>query len=178
MQQTYDLDVRWRAFPLHPDTPEEGQLLEDLFRTDSQQISKMVEKLRLTAEELDLPFGPRTRTYNSRLAQELGLWAEDQGQGHSFHMAAFRAYFVSGLNLAEQRVLLDLAKQAGLEESAAEAVLRERTCAARVDRDWEDSRLMGITAVPTFVMGQHKLVGAQSFENLCRLVEHYGAVPR
>ncbi len=138
----------------------------------------MVEKLRLTAQELELPFGPRTRTYNSRLAQELGLWAEDQGQGHSFHMAAFRAYFVDGLNIAKQTVLLDLAKQSGLEESAAETVLRERTFAARVDRDWDDSRLMGITAVPTFVMGQHKLVGAQSFENLSALVSHYGAVPR
>lgn len=138
----------------------------------------MVEKLRLTAAELGLPFGPRTKTYNSRLAQELGLWAEDQGQGTSFHMAAFRAYFVDGLNLAKHSVLLDLVRQVGLQVADAEAVLTDRTYAAKVDKDWEDSRFMGITAVPTFVMGQHKLVGAQSLESLSELVTLYGAVEK
>jgi predicted DsbA family dithiol-disulfide isomerase len=137
----------------------------------------MVERLRLTATELDLPFGPRTRTYNSRLAQEMGLWAEDQDRGTSFHMAAFRAYFVDGLNLAKHSVLLELAQQVGLQAAEAEKILTERTYAARVDKDWDDSRFMGITAVPTFVMGQHKLTGAQSYENLSQLVTLYGALP-
>ena len=138
----------------------------------------MVEKLRLTAAELGLPFGPRTRTYNSRLAQELGLWAEDQGLGTSFHMAAFRTYFVDGLNLAKQSVLLELVRQVGLQVADAETVLTDRTYASKVDKDWEDSRFMGITAVPTFVMGQHKLVGAQSLESLSELVTLYGAVEK
>lgn len=138
----------------------------------------MVEKLRLTAAELGLPFGPRTRTYNSRRAQELGLWAEDQGLGASFHMAAFRAYFVDGLNLAKHSVLLELVRQVGLQVPDAETVLTDRTYASKVDKDWEDSRFMGITAVPTFVMGQHKLVGAQSLESLSELVTLYGAVDK
>jgi predicted DsbA family dithiol-disulfide isomerase len=137
-----------------------------------------VENLRLTAAELGLPFGPRTRTYNSRRAQELGLWAEDQGHGEDFHMAAFKAYFVDGLNLAKPSVLLNLAEKAGLQKNAAEPVIENRSYAARVDRDWNDSRLMGITAVPTFVMGRHKLVGAQDFNNLVELVTHYGAAAR
>ncbi len=138
----------------------------------------MVEKLRFTAAELGLPFGPRTRTYNSRLAQELGLWAEDQGLGTSFHMAAFRAYFVDGLNLAKHSVLLELVRQVGLQVTDAETVLTDKTYASKVDKDWEDSRFMGITAVPTFVMGQHKLVGAQSLESLSELVTLYGAVEK
>jgi predicted DsbA family dithiol-disulfide isomerase len=93
-------------------------------------------------------------------------------------MAAFRAYFVDGLNLAEPSVLLDLAEKAGLQKNAAESVIKDRSYAAQVDRDWDDSRLMGITAVPTFVMGRHKLVGAQDFNNLVELVTHYGAVTR
>ncbi len=67
----------------------------------------MIDHLRITAEELGLPFGPRNKTYNSRLAQELGLWAEDQGKGEPFHMAAFHAYFADGLNLAKMPVLLE-----------------------------------------------------------------------
>ena len=46
--------------------------------------------------------GERTRTYNTRKAQELGLWAMDSGRGDPFHQAAFRAYFVHGRNLAKR----------------------------------------------------------------------------
>jgi predicted DsbA family dithiol-disulfide isomerase len=140
-------------------------------------MQAMIENLRIKAKELGLPFGPRTKTYNSRLAQELGLWAEERGKGTPFHMAAFKAYFVDGLNLAKHSVLLELAKNVDLPVNEAKKVLTDRTYAAHVDKDWEDSRFLGVTAVPTFIMGRHKLVGAQSFENLSQLVTINGAVP-
>jgi predicted DsbA family dithiol-disulfide isomerase len=169
------VSVCWRAFPLHPETPEEGQLLEDLFRTSPEKIAGMVERLRRTAEDLGLPFTARTRTYNSRLAQELGLWAIDKGRGDAFHTAAFKAYFAGGQNLAKHQVLLDLVRDAGLPVDEAEEVLSHRSYAGKVDKDWEESRLRGITVVPTFIMGQHKLVGAQSYESLAELVILNGA---
>ena len=168
------MGVHWRAFPLHPETPEEGQLLEDLFRTSPEKIAGMVEHLRRTARDLGLPFAARARTYNSRLAQELGLWAMEKGCGDAFHRAAFTAYFVDGLNLAKHQVLLDLVREAGLPADEAEVVLSGRTYAEKVDRDWADSRFKGVTAVPTFIMGRHKLVGAQSFESLVELVSLNG----
>jgi predicted DsbA family dithiol-disulfide isomerase len=134
----------------------------------------MIDQLRFKAAELGLPFGPRNKTYNSRLAQELGLWAEDQGKGEPFHMAAFHAYFADGLNLAKMPVLLKLARDAGLPEEEAEKILTDRTYRDKVDRDWADSRFKAINAVPTFVMGRHRLVGAESYENLVELVTHYG----
>ena len=130
-------------------------------------------KLQSTAAELNLPFGARTKTYNSRLAQELGLWAEDKDKGEQFHLAAFHAYFADGLNIAKIAVLLELVQQVGLPEKEALAVLTSRTYKEKVDRDWADSRFKGINAVPTFVMGEHKLVGAQSYEALESLVKHY-----
>jgi predicted DsbA family dithiol-disulfide isomerase len=159
---------------LHPETPEEGQLLENLFRTSPEKIAEMVEHLRKTARDLGLPFAARTRTYNSRLAQELGLWAMEKGRGDAFHTAAFAAYFADGLNLAKHQVLLDLVQEVGLPSDEAEVVLSERTHAGKVDRDWADSRFKGVTAVPTFIMGRHKLVGAQSFESLVELVSLNG----
>ena len=169
------MSVHWRAFPLHPETPEEGQLLEDLFRTGPEKIAGMMEHLRKTAQDLGLPFAARTRTYNSRLAQELGLWAMDKGCGDAFHRAAFTAYFAGGLNLAKHQVLLDLVQDVGLPSGEAREILSARTYAEKVDKDWADSRFKGVTAVPTFIMGQHKLVGAQSFESLVELVSLNGA---
>ena len=46
-----------------------------------------------------LPYGERTMTYNSRLAQELAKWAVTQPRGEAIHDSLFRAYFVDGLNI-------------------------------------------------------------------------------
>lgn len=138
----------------------------------------MLEHLTRTAKELGLPFTARSMTYNSRLAQELGLWAVDKGKGEAFHKAAFHAYFAQGLNLAEHQVLNDLVDEAGLPENEAQEVLTGRTYSPKVDKDWEEARLQGITAVPTFVMNGFTMVGAQSYENISKWIESLGAVKK
>jgi predicted DsbA family dithiol-disulfide isomerase len=150
-------------------------LLADLFRTSPEKIQAMVEGLKQTANQLGLPFGPRTKTYNSRLAQELGLWAESLDRGSEFHRAAFQAYFVDGLNLAQPDVLLALARQAGLSAQEAEQVLLDRSYAPAVDEDWNAARQLGVRAVPTFIMGERALVGARSYQELSDLAALAGA---
>ena len=130
----------------------------------------MLAHLRQVAGELDLPFGDRKMTFNSRLAQELGKWAEDQGRGDAFHNAVFRAYFQRGENIAHKPVLLQICASVGLDPTAAEAVMDHRSCREAVDDDWQRSRQMGITAVPTFVLNDQRLVGAQSYAALETMV--------
>ncbi|MBL7204331.1 MAG: DsbA family protein [Desulfobacteraceae bacterium] len=84
----------------------------------------------------------------------------------AFHMAAFKAYFVDGKNIAKIPVLLNLVASVGLPREEAEAVLSTRAFKYPVDEDWVISKAMGITAVPTFVINQDKLVGAQPYETL------------
>jgi len=131
----------------------------------------MIDRLKRTADGLGLPFGTRTMTYNSRRAQELGKWAEAQGSGEAFHKSVFQAYFAQGRNIARMEVLKDLAAGVGLKPEQAEQVLVEGRYAGAVDRDWERSRRMGITAVPTFVYDGRGLVGAQTYEALKALVQ-------
>ena len=135
----------------------------------------MVEHLKRNARALGLPFGDRTMTYNSRLAQELGLWAQEKGYGTRFHDTAFRAYFVDGENLARQDVLLAIAEKAGLDRAEAERVLTSRSHAEKVDRDWEQAKTLGITAVPTFVIDGDMLVGAQEYRSLAAFAATHGA---
>ena len=174
MKQEFDIGIEWTAFPLHPNTPAQGLTLEELFNAPSEKITAMVAGLKQTAASLGLPFGNRTKTYNSRLAQELGLWAEDQNKGDQFHQAAFETYFVHGKNLADHRVLLRLASQADLSEKEADAVLKSRSYADRVDAHWQEARHLGINAVPTFLMGFNRVVGAQKYETLADLVTMAG----
>jgi predicted DsbA family dithiol-disulfide isomerase len=126
-------------------------------------------KARMDAE--GLPYGERTHTYNSRLAQELGKWADTQPGGEAFHDAMFRAYFVEARDISKPAVLLEIAGGVGLPVEAARDVLEKRTFKEAVDRDWELSRRYGITGVPTFVMGDRGVVGAQPYEVLEQLVK-------
>ena len=153
-------------------------LLEQLFANSTIDIPQMLEHLKQTADSLGLAFGERKHTYNSRLAQELGLWAQSIDRGHDFHMAAFRAYFADGKNLGHKDVLIDIADSLGLPKAEAEDVITKRTFSPQVDSDWELSRKLGVTAVPTFVMNNDKIVGAQPYNDLERFVLASGAKSR
>ena len=48
-----------------------------------------------------MPYGRRTHTYNSRLAQELGKWADTQPGGEAIHDALYKAYFVDTRNIGD-----------------------------------------------------------------------------
>ena len=138
----------------------------------------MLDRLRTVAREEGLPFGDRTMTYNSRLAQELGKWAESMGSGDAFHDAAFRAYFSDGRNLAEPDVLTGVAQAAGLSRDEARQVLMDRTFKDSVDRDWRQSYEHGITAVPTLELNGSQLVGLQPYAEMARFVQSLGVLKR
>jgi len=161
---------------LHPETPEEGRTLEELFAGRDIDIRAMLDRLKAVAADCGLPFGTRTKTYNSRRAQELGKWAESQGRGEEFHMAVFRAYFADGLNIAKIPVLIELAESVGLK--GVEEVLSKGEFKEAVDSDWRYSRTCGITAVPTFVAKGRMVVGAQPYNVLEELITVKGDGPR
>ena len=158
-------------FPLHPDTPAEGRSLADLFarRNVDRQAMHAQMKARMDAE--GLPYGERTMTYNSRLAQEIGKWADTQPGGEAIHDALFRAYFVDARDISRPEVLLDIVQHVGLSTDGAREVIENRTFKEAVDEDWRLSRQYGITGVPTFVVGSYGVVGAQPYETLEQLVE-------
>jgi predicted DsbA family dithiol-disulfide isomerase len=166
-----DLTVRWAAFPLHPETPDEGRTLDDLFAGRDIDIPAVMSRLKRAASDLGLPLADRRMTYNSRRAQELGKWAEENGRGEEYHRLVFEAYFAYGRNIAQWEVLADIVSAAGLDPQTAEAVLNRGTCREAVDRDWQRCRALGITAVPTFHINGRMLVGAQPYEAIRNLVE-------
>jgi predicted DsbA family dithiol-disulfide isomerase len=171
LRKEHGVKVQWVHFPLHPETPTEGRSLEALFAGRGYDIPKMQAQMRARMQAEGLPYGNRTMTYNSRLAQELGKWADTQPGGEAIHDALFRAYFVDGRNIGDIGVLMDVVRSLGLDESAAREVLDKRTFKAAVDADWDKSRQYGVTGVPTFVAGQRGVVGAQPYETLVQLIE-------
>lgn len=163
--------VKWVHFPLHPDTPQAGRSLEDLFAGRGYDIPKMQAQMRARMQAEGLPYGSRTMTYNSRLAQELAAWADTQPGGEAIHDALFRAYFADARNIGDPDVLVEIAASVGLPAAQAREVIEKRTHKAPIDADWEEARRYGITGVPTFVIGTNGVVGAQPYEVLEELVK-------
>ena len=174
LRTEHNVKIEWVHFPLHPETPAEGRALSALFggRDADRKARHEQMKARMAAE--GLPYGERTMTYNSRLAQELGKWADTQPGGEAIHDAFFRAYFVEARDISDTDVMLDIVKSVGLSVDAAREVLDKRTFKDAVDEDWKLSREYGITGVPTFVVGNRGVVGAQPYAALEQLVEKAG----
>ncbi len=177
-RKNYDIEVRWAAFPLHPETPEEGLTLEELFAGRPIDIKKITARLKQVADELALPLSERGKTYNSRLAQELAKWAESKGKGDQFHEAVFRAYFVDGKNIGKVNEIVGVATSIGLSDKEARSVLELRTFSEAVDSDWSHARSLGITGVPTFLIDHRATVGFQSYEDLEQFLISSGAKKR
>jgi predicted DsbA family dithiol-disulfide isomerase len=175
LRANYQIDVTITHFPLHPDTPAEGLTLEQLFAGRDMDIPTAKARMTQLMADEGLPYGDRTMTYNSRLAQELAKWAETQPGGNAIHDALFHAYFVGGLNVARIETLVEIAHQVGLSCDDAREVLESRRFQDAVDADWRRSQALGITGVPTFVAGDRAAVGAQPYEVLERLVIEAGA---
>jgi predicted DsbA family dithiol-disulfide isomerase len=166
LQKNFEIEVKWRAFPLHPETPDEGLPIKEVYAARIINIPQAMDRLKKVAEELGLPLGERKKTYNSRSAQELGKWADSLGRGDEFHDAVFRAYFAEGKNIARLTVLASIVKGMGLSEKEAREALKKRSFQDAVDSDWELAYQLGISSVPTFVVDDEAVVGAQPYEVL------------
>src|SRR5262245_18095944 len=138
----------------------------------------MYNRMKALMESEDLPYGRRTHTYNSRLAQELAKWADAKPGREAIHGTLDRAYFDELRNVGDPDVLVDVARSVGMPADAVHDVLVKRTFEAAVDADWEKARRYGITGVPSFIAGKYKLVGAHPYDVLAQFVTAAGAQPR
>jgi len=175
LQRTYDIEPVLVHFPLHPETPAEGHEMAKFYAERQLDPEAMYARMKGLMDQEGLPYSRRTHTYNSRLAQELGKWADTQPGGAALHDALYKAYFVDASNIGDPEVLVEVAQSVGLAAEGARAVLTERRFKDAVDADWAKARRYGVTGVPTFVAGGHGVVGAQPYEVLVQLLERVGA---
>ena len=145
--------------------------LEELF--PGRNLNPMKENMKRLMREAGLEYGERSHTFNSRLAQELGKWADTQNEKSEIHDLIYRAYFVEGKNISDMDELLKIAETAGFDRTSAKEILEKRSFKLIVDEDWKKSRELSITGVPTFQNEQHLLVGCQPYE----ILEHFVHTP-
>ena len=178
LKQAFAIETLLVHFPLHPETPAEGSPLATLYAGRNLDPEAMYRRMKGLMDAEGLPYGRRTYTYNSRLAQEIGKWADTEPGGGALHDALYRAYFVDARNIGEPQTLVEIASSVGLPAATARAVLDERRFKEAIDADWAKSHQYGVTGVPTFVADRYGVVGAQPYEVLEQLLDKAGAKRR
>lgn len=168
-----DATIRVLHFPLAADTPPEGRDLRAYLEGRGYDVDAAVARLRDLLAAEGMPYRTRTdsmRGWNTRKAQELAVWAEAQPGGAAIHDALFHAYQVEGANVSDVDVLAGIAEAVGLDATEARRVIEAGEAGLEVDRHWALGGKLGVTSVPTFVMGGRGLVGAQDVVTLRRFV--------
>ena len=178
LRKKFNVNIKLVHFPLHPDTPKEGRSIADLYASRGSDPDALWRQMKDRMDAEGLAYGKRTHTYNSRLAQEIGKWADTLENGDELHDQIYRSYFVDAQNVGDPEVLIDLVQKASFDSDAAREVLQNRLFEEAVDADWEKSRRYGVTGVPTFVAGGYGVAGAQPYKTLEKLLLEAGAEQR
>jgi predicted DsbA family dithiol-disulfide isomerase len=118
------------------------------------------------------------RIPNTRKALALAEFARDRGRLHPLRHAVMEAYWRGGRDIEDDGVLAGCAREAGLDAAEALAAILDPVYRARVDAMGAEAQRVGVTGIPTFVMGKHGVVGCQPYEVLASLAEAEGAARR
>ena len=165
------VEIEWLPFELRPapaPLPEpRGEYIRGHWRGQVYRLADV------HGVEIHTPrYQPR-----STLALTLHSFAVDEGKGRPFRNAAHRAFFVDGLDVGDDAVLRETAREAGLDaEAAMEAAWDPaRLVALRATR--EEALRLGVHGVPTVATADELLFYGAAQPGRLRqlLIKEYGA---
>jgi predicted DsbA family dithiol-disulfide isomerase len=174
--RAYDLDVDFAPFFLDPSTPPEGKPRRQMTAPGDPPTA-----MEQRAAALGITFTRgRTWTSNSHLSLEAAAFAEERGAALPFHRAMFKAYFTDLEDIGDIDVVVRVGEEAGLPGAELREALTSRRYRDDVDEGIRWAQQVGVTAVPTFVLGgKYGIVGAQEADVFAQVIEtRLGHQPR
>lgn len=170
--------LEWKGFQIHPEYPAVGIPVEQrAAQFGKERYAAIWRNILTMAEGIDLEMRqPRVLT-NSLMALEATEYAKDEGKASEFSHAVYRAYFQDQQNIGAIEVVLDIARQVGLDPAVMQEHLQAGTYSERIKTAHQEALTLGVSGVPTFVLGPAQIVGAQSpdvFINMLKRVAERG----
>jgi len=163
LKKEYNLDVEWRPFEIHPETPKRGALIDELPFPRGYLEMAFANVKRLADEDgLTLKFSEKLP--NSRLALYISEFARKKGKFEEFHKLVLEAYWLEGKDIGDKSLLLDLAESVGLNKDEIELYLDTDEPFKVLQKTLKELRTYGINGVPTFNIEERLIVGAQPYE--------------
>jgi predicted DsbA family dithiol-disulfide isomerase len=169
-----DIQVRWRPYQLDPTIPPEGKdrkrYMLDKFGSEERirQIHERVEALG-AAEGINFAFDAIKVAPNTLDAHRVIRWAGAAGNDVQNRLVRrlFQLNFEEGQNLGDHAVLIEAAREAGMDTSVVAALMPTDADVENVHTEIATAQRMGITGVPCFLIeGKYAVMGAQDSATL------------
>jgi predicted DsbA family dithiol-disulfide isomerase len=163
LQREFEVEVEWRPFELHPETPKTGARLEGRLGS-AARIRAYRENILTIAGESSIEMRMPAVVSNSHMALEAAEFARAHGSFEAMHEALFAAYFERGADIGDADVLCEIAREAGIDDQGLRQALTDETYAKLVDDSTEAAREQEILSTPTFIFpGGFRLIGGQEY---------------
>ena len=163
LKENFDLDVEWRPFEIHPETPKKGTELNNL-PFPKEYLEMMKANIKKLADDVGVTFKLTDKLPNSRMALYLSEFARKKGKFDEFHKLIFDSYWKDGKDIGDQALLLDLADSLGFDRSEVLEYIDSEEPFKELKISLNKLRKYGINGVPTFIIGDRIVVGAQPYE--------------
>ncbi|WP_311029130.1 DsbA family oxidoreductase [Mesorhizobium koreense] len=164
-----DVSISWRPFQLDPTIPPEGTDRKEYMWAkfgDGDHLQQIHARLEETgkAEGIAFDFDAIKISPNTLDAHRLIRWAASAGDAIQGKVARrlFQLYFEEGQNIGDHQVLIEAARESGMDEAVARTLLATDADKEEVRTEIATASRMGITGVPCFLIeGRYAVMGAQ-----------------
>jgi predicted DsbA family dithiol-disulfide isomerase len=174
LRDEFDLVVDWRGFPLHPRTPRGGMPLTALF--PASRIPAVKEHLRMFAARFGVGgIVHPDRLPNTRRVLAMAEYARAKGKLDEFRRAGMEAHWRFDKDLEDDAHLRAIAESVGLDGVEAVAAADDLRYTSQVEANLAEAHEHGVSGIPTFFIGDEKVVGCQPYEVLAEAAERAGA---
>ncbi len=89
----------------------------------------------------------------------------------AYHALVFEKYWIEDKDIGNLNVLLDFATSIGLDRDELHAYLKSDEPAKILHKHFAEARKLGITGVPTFIIGRTIISGAQPYAVFTKALE-------
>ena len=181
LKDKMDFEVEYHPFELNPETPKEGfnhkEYLTKKFGGEEryQRITNHVVGIA-AREGLTFNFSDRQVSPNTLDAHRLIAFAKLHGKQGEMKEALMNAYFEKGLDLTQDKNLIKVAVEQGLESGAVDAFLRSDELTDEVRQDEQRNYQRGISGVPFYIINnKYGVSGAQPTEGFVKALTDIGS---
>ena len=178
-----DVHIRWRPFQLDPTIPPQGkdrrEYMRAKFGSDERirEIHARIEPLG-EAEGISFAFDAIKVAPNTLDAHRLIRWAGAAGEAVQNRLVRrlFQLNFEEGVNIGDHAVLVEAAREAGMDASVVSTLLPTDADVEAVRTEIATASRMGISGVPCFLLeGKYAVMGAQDADTLADAIRQVAA---
>jgi predicted DsbA family dithiol-disulfide isomerase len=164
--------VRWRPYQLDPSIPEGGLDRRTYMRNkfgDGPQLAAVHDRLTALGAEVGITydFAAISRAPNTLDAHRLIRWAAAAEAQDAIVERLFQLYFEEGRDIGDRALLVEVAREHGLDGDVVAQWLAEGRDVEAVRAEIAQAQSVGVTGVPFFIFASRFGVpGAQGVEVL------------